>query len=170
MLRMGLGLAGALCMPQVALAARTPARSLTLYSIHTGEIASAEYLVGGRYQQDALDAFAHLLRDHRTGDVHPIDPAVLDILFEVAGMVESREAYHVVSGYRSRQTNEWKWRHGRGVARDSFHLYGRAVDVYLPRRELRDLRRAALTLEAGGVGYYPRSGFVHVDTGPVRMW
>lgn len=170
MLRWGLAVMGTLALPRPARAARVPSRSLTLYSIHTGEMLRADYFVRGEYERGALDAISQLLRDYRTGDVHPIDPAVLDILHAVAGMVGSEEPFHVVSGYRSPETNAWKWRHGRGVARDSFHLYGRAVDVFLPRRELAHLRRAALALGAGGVGYYPRSGFVHVDTGPVRIW
>jgi len=170
MLRLGMGVLGVACLPRAAWAARTPARSLTLYSIHTGEAVSADYAYGGRYQRDALAAMSRLLRDHRTGEVYPVDPAVLDILHGVAALLATREPFHVVSGYRSPETNEWKWRQGHGVARDSFHLYGRAIDVFLPRGELGQLRRAALTLDAGGVGYYPRSGFVHVDSGPVRTW
>lgn len=168
----GVGVLGALCIPGTAWGARSSARSLTLYSVHTGEEVTAEYAVGDTYDPDALAAFARVLRDFRTGETHPIDPTVLDIVHAVGRMVGGGDAFHVVSGYRSPETNEWKRRQRRhsGVAKDSLHMYGRALDVFLPRRELAQLRRAALTLEAGGVGYYPRSGFVHLDSGTFRTW
>jgi len=171
LLRLGLGVAlGSVGVPALGRATSPSDRRVTLYAIHTGEAVSVEYVVGGRYCPDALEAVSRVLRDHRTGKIHPVDPGVLDVLHEVAALVDSRAAFHVVCGFRSATTNEWKWRHGGGVARNSLHRYGRAVDVFLPGCELDGLRRAALRLGAGGVGYYPRSGFVHLDTGPVRSW
>ncbi len=170
-LRIGLGMVfGSVGVPAMGRAASPSGRRVTVYAIHTGEAVSVEYAVGGQYCADALEAVSRVLRDHRTGEIHPIDPGVLDVLHEVAALVDSRAAFHVVSGFRSATTNERKWRRGRGVARNSLHRCGRAVDVFLPGCELDRLRRAALSLGAGGVGYYPRSGFVHLDTGPVRSW
>lgn len=158
--------------PELAEAARAPVRTLSLYSIHTGESVRADYFVDGRYQRSELEALAQVMRDHRTGTIHPIDPAVLDIMFAVRRALGTPEAFHLVSGYRTPQTNEGKRRGRRrsGVAKNSFHLYGKAVDLYVPSRDLTQVRRVALALRGGGVGYYPRSGFVHLDSGPVRTW
>lgn len=169
-LRLGAGaILGGVALPHPAATAGRP-RWVSLYAVHTGEAVSAEYAAGERYHPDALEAISWLLRDHRTDEAYPVDPGVLDVLHGVADLLETRTAFHVVSGYRSRATNEWKRRLGHGVAENSYHLSGRAVDVFLPGRDLARLRRAALSLEAGGVGYYPRSGFVHLDTGPIRRW
>jgi uncharacterized protein YcbK (DUF882 family) len=145
-------------------------RSLAFLSINTGERLEADYCVGGRYQPDVMRAVGHLLRDHRTDRIHAIDPALLDQLFILRRSLGSGEPFHVVCGYRSPETNAFARRHRRGVARNSYHVDGRAVDVFLPDRDLRQLRTAALGMAAGGVGYYPRSGFVHLDTGPIRTW
>jgi len=160
--------AGMLPGSSPALAARH--RSVSLYNLHTGERLVVDYLIGGRYQREELRAVARLLRDHRTGDVHAIDPRLLDILTAVRERLGSRQPFHVVSGFRSRVTNEMRRRESRAVARNSFHLTGRAVDLFLPDRQLRDVRTVALRLGAGGVGFYPESNFVHLDTGPVRDW
>jgi uncharacterized protein YcbK (DUF882 family) len=150
---------------------RLPAsREVSLYCVHTGERATVEYYDRGRYQTDALRHIARLLRDHRTDEVHPIDPALLDAVHQLSVTLGTRSPLHVVSGYRCEATNEWLRETGYGVAEHSFHTRGRAVDFFLPGRALRDIRRAALRTRAGGVGYYPASGFVHVDTGPVRTW
>jgi uncharacterized protein YcbK (DUF882 family) len=149
-----------------------PNRSLSIYNVNTGERLSAEYSVGGEYLRDALRAIDHMLRDYRTGDVKPIDPVLLDVLHTLRRELGSDAPLHLVSGYRSPSTNERLRRSGHGVALKSYHLEGKAADVYLPDRQLADLRWAARKLGAGGVGYYPggRNGFVHVDTGPVRYW
>ncbi len=171
-LRLGGAVAAGLLVPDWARALATPSRSLGFYALHTGERLTVDYMVNGRYQPQGLDAIAHVLRDHRTDQVHPIDPAVLDILYVVRRTIGSRQPFNVISGYRSQATNDMKRRRRRrsGVAKNSYHIVGKAVDVYLPDRELRDLRQAALALRTGGVGYYPGSGFVHLDCGPVRTW
>jgi uncharacterized protein YcbK (DUF882 family) len=151
-----------------AYAART--RSLSLYAVNTGESLRVDYCVDGRYEPQGLRALDHLLRDFRTEEIYPIDPRVLDVLCDVRDALGTSETYHVVCGYRSAITNEMKLREGRGVARHSYHLSGKAMDVFLPTRQLGELRRAGLGLGAGGVGYYPRAGFVHLDVGPVRTW
>lgn len=172
-LRLGVGaaVAAAVLSPVDALAMiKAPARQLAMQNLHTGESLKVEYWVKGRYSRDGLRAISRLLRDHRTGRVHPIDPRVLDILFQINRMMGSRGPVHIISGYRSPETNAMLRDASDGVAQNSFHMQGRAIDLRLPGRPLKQLRRAALSLRAGGVGYYPESEFVHVDTGPVRQW
>jgi uncharacterized protein YcbK (DUF882 family) len=154
----------------VAEGAETSSRSLSFYNTHTAESLTVEYFARGRYQPDGLSAVNRLMRDHHTDQISPIDPRLLDIVWVLRRGLGSREQLHVVSGYRSYETNAIMRAHSRAVARDSFHCQGRAVDFFMPDRELRDVHVAALTLAAGGVGYYPGSNFVHVDTGPVRTW
>jgi len=156
--------------PRLAWAMAESSRSLAFYCLHTGEYMSVEYCAGGRYQRDALRAVDRLLRDHRTDQIHPIDPALLDRMWVLHRRLASRAQIHVISGYRSAQTNAMLRRTESGVARSSFHIQGRALDFFLPDRQLAQVRRAALGLKLGGVGYYPASNFVHVDSGPIRSW
>ena len=149
---------------------RDDVRSLALYAITTGERIAVDYRVEGVYQGDALAEVAHLLRDHRTGAEHPIDPVLLDHLAGVCMRLQTRAPIHVVSGYRSPGTNAARHRGHPDVAGHSYHVAGRAVDVYCPDRDLRAVRRAATEVAAGGVGYYPERGFVHLDSGPLRAW
>lgn len=153
---------------RAALASRS--RELRFNHLHTGETLAVEYFQSGRYQPDALDAVNHLLRDFRTGDEHAIDPALLDVLFEVRQRVGTRRSFEVISGYRSPVTNAALRRKSEGVAARSLHMSGKAIDIRLNDVRLDALRRSALTLSAGGVGYYPASNFVHLDTGRVRTW
>jgi uncharacterized protein YcbK (DUF882 family) len=156
---------------RAAALARTSVRTLSLYAVNTGDRLVAEYYADGCYQGDVLRAVDRLCRDHRTDETHPIDPALLDQLFLLRTTIGTRAPYHVVCGYRSQETNELKRLHrGVGVASHSYHVCGRAVDVFLPDRRLAALHAAATSLGAGGVGYYPESDFVHLDTGPVRIW
>ena len=166
----GLATLGLLMGPRLAAAAIPSGRTLSFYCLHTGESLTVEYWAGGRYQPDGLRAVNRLLRDHRTDLLHPIDPELLDLVYTVRRRVDSREPIHVISGFRSRATNARLRRAGHGVAARSYHLSGRALDFFLPDRDLGQIRRAALLMQGGGVGYYPSSGFVHVDTGPVRTW
>jgi uncharacterized protein YcbK (DUF882 family) len=170
-LRLAVGVvSGLVAWPRTSSAYATRTRSLSLYAVNTGERLRVDYCVDGRYESQGLRALDHLLRDFRTDEVYPIDPRVLDVLCDARDALGTDDTYHVVCGYRSAVTNEMKLREGRGVARHSFHLSGKAIDVFLPTRQLGELRRAGLTLGAGGVGYYPRAGFVHLDVGPVRTW
>lgn len=165
------GLAASLALPGTsALAARPAARSLGFHHLHTGETLTACYWQEGHYVPDALAAIDHVLRDHRTGEVKPIDRDLLDLLVALQGRLGSRVPFEVICGYRSRATNDWLRQHSSGVAKHSLHLSARAIDVRLPGRRLKDLRAAALVLGRGGVGYYPKSDFVHLDTGRVRQW
>lgn len=170
-LRLAGGLAaGALVGTRGALAATVGAtRALSLYAVNTGEHLSVEYCRAGAYEPQALAAVNRLFRDHYNDETHVIDAALLDRLYGVTRVLGTREAVHVVCGYRSPSTNAMKHHDHGGAASQSFHLTGRAVDVFLPDRDLGEIRTAALQM-GGGVGYYPRSGFVHLDTGPTRTW
>ena len=147
-------------------------RALAFHNTHTGERLETPYYVSGRYQDSALTAIDWILRDHRTGDVHRMDPKLLDLLHllkEQAAGPGQPAVYEIISGYRSEQSNE-ELRHRSGaVARHSLHLQGMAADVRLTGVPLAHLRDAALDLRRGGVGYYA-DAFVHVDTGRVRRW
>lgn len=172
-LRLGLGLGLAMMTsPLEALAARRNDRErvLSFDNRHTGERLSTVYWAEGTYVREGLTAIDRLLRDFRTDDVHPIEPRLLDLLFEVRGALRTNRSFEVISGYRTPQTNKSLRRHGRGVASQSFHTLGMAIDVVIPGRSVRDLRRAALSMRRGGVGFYPRAGFVHLDVGPSRSW
>jgi uncharacterized protein YcbK (DUF882 family) len=138
--------------------------------VHTGEKLEAVYYERGRYVVDALHAVNHVLRDFRTGDVHMIDPILLDILAALAQRTRTRKPFQVLSGYRSPKTNAMLREHSEGVANHSLHMKGMAIDICLQDASLSHLHDAAVRLGAGGVGFYPDNGFVHVDAGKVRRW
>lgn len=166
--------AAAVALPRPAFAGRRTgeaARELSFLNLHTGESLSAVYWEQGAYLPDALAWIDTLLRDHRTDEIRPMAPLLLDLLFALRRRLGTTAPYHVISGYRSASTNE----HLRSldpahVAEASLHLTGEAVDIRVPDRPLRKLRDAARGLQGGGVGYYPRSGFVHLDVGRIRAW
>jgi uncharacterized protein YcbK (DUF882 family) len=148
-------------------------RALAMDHTHTGERIEQVYASGSQYLPTALDALNHFLRDHYSGHVGRIDPALFDLLHRVQAVlgVSDGGRYEVISGYRSPATNSHlKKTRGGGVATRSLHLQGQAIDVRLPGVPLAELRDAALSLAAGGVGYYPREQFVHLDVGRVRHW
>lgn len=145
-------------------------RELSFLHTHTGERLSVEYFQNGTYLPDALDVVNHFLRDFRTGDVHQIDPALLDLLHALKASTGSGRPFEVISGYRSPATNAALRQRSEGVAAGSLHMIGRAIDIRLADVRLDALQQSALSLAAGGVGYYPASDFVHVDTGRVRRW
>lgn len=145
-------------------------RSLSFVHTHTGEALSVEYFREGTYDAAALERVNHLLRDFRTEQVHPIDPRLLDILFDLQTLTEHGRPFEVISGYRSPQTNAALRQRSHGVAEHSLHIQGRAIDVRLPGFATRRLRELALGMQRGGVGFYASSDFVHLDNGPVRFW
>ena len=145
-------------------------RALSLHNTHTGENLAITYFADGRYRAEAMRQIAVNLRDHRTGDIHDIDPTLLDLLCGLRRRMDSTEAFHVISGYRSPRTNAKLAAKSNGVAKKSLHMQGLAIDVRLPGRDLGELRRVAMAMQGGGVGYYPKPGFVHVDVGRVRNW
>ncbi len=145
-------------------------RQLALHNINTGENFNEAYWANGAYRPEVLRKLNVLLRDHRSQEVCRQDPRLFDVLWQVRQLVDSKEPYQVWCGYRSRKTNAMARRRSRGIAKESYHTRGMAMDVSLPDRGLHGLMQQARALEAGGVGYYPRSGFVHMDVGPVRHW
>lgn len=146
-------------------------RSLSLFNTHTGEsLQSVVYWSGGDYLPEALADINFLLRDHRTDQIKPMDPKLFDLLHILSNKLDNHKPFQIISGYRSPESNRKLRQTSSGVAKKSFHLAGQAVDIRLPGRNLAQLKRAALNLRAGGVGYYPQSNFVHVDTGPLRSW
>ncbi|NKN32526.1 YcbK family protein [Marichromatium bheemlicum] len=154
--------------------ARTPAerpRVLSLHHLHTNEKIAVTYRIGDRYQREGLNKLNHFFRDFRTNDVVAIDPQLFDILYDVKLRLGDPDAtYQILSAYRSPRTNAMLRRTSSGVAKKSLHMTGQAVDVRFPDLSIRHLRDTAVALGRGGVGYYPRSNFVHLDTGTVRRW
>ena len=171
-LRAALGATTALALPPPLAASvrAAPERTLAFKNLHTGEALRATFWAEGDYVGDELQAVNRVLRDHRTGDVHPMDPQLLDVLYRLQQSVAVSGPFHIISGYRSPATNRKLSANSSGVAKKSLHMQGRAIDIRLPGCELRQLREAALALRAGGVGFYPKSDFIHVDTGRVRRW
>lgn len=145
-------------------------RSLRFHHTHTGERLAVEYFSCGSYLPDALATINRHLRDFRTGEEHVIDPALLDLLHRIQAATQTAAPFEVISGYRSPKTNQLLREKSSGVAASSLHMQGKAIDIRLHDVPLAALRAAALDLRAGGVGYYPDSQFVHVDTGRARMW
>ena len=159
-----------LAVPRGVLARSVAVRALQFVHTHTGERLAVEYFEGGRYLEDALATVNHFLRDFRTGDVHTIDPGLLDLLHNLTSLTGSARPFQVISGYRSPATNEMLRNHSDGVAAGSLHMQGQAIDIRLADVPLPKARTAALALRGGGVGYYPGPDFIHVDTGRVRAW
>jgi uncharacterized protein YcbK (DUF882 family) len=155
--------------PREAEAARRE-RSVLLHHAHTGETLKAVYYADGRYQPDALKAAARHLRDWRQGLAHEVDPELLDLIWGMRKKLATTAPIEVLCGYRSPATNALLRKRSRAVARHSLHMEGMAIDLHVPGRSLRAVRAAAIGLKGGGVGYYPKSGFVHVDTGALRYW
>ena len=145
-------------------------RRIPLFNIHTGEAATVEYYADGGYRADQMDHLDALLRDWRTDAVIRMDPRVIDILYVLWTMAETERPIHVLSAYRTAETNARLARTNPLVARNSLHIEGKAVDFYLPDGDLARLYDLAISLRGGGVGWYPRAGFLHVDCGPVRCW
>lgn len=160
-------------LPEVSLAATKrnfSPRDLAFHNTHTGEKVSLTYFERGQYLTEALQEIDNVFRDHRTGDVHPIDPNLLNVLYKLQETLQVNQPFNIVSGYRSPESNFELHSHSAGVARNSLHMQGKAVDIRIEGVTTRDIRNAAISLRQGGVGYYPGSDFVHLDTGSVRYW
>ncbi|HVJ41490.1 MAG TPA: DUF882 domain-containing protein [Dongiaceae bacterium] len=172
LLGLGLGAASMTLLPRFAEAAMPTAgsRALHLCNEHTGEAVNATYWENGRYDAVALKDINFILRDHHNDEVTTIDVQLLDLLSTLHRRSGSKQAFQVVCGYRSPQTNAILVSESRGVASNSLHVVGKAIDIRLADRTPRQIRDCAKSLRLGGVGYYPRAAFVHVDTGSVRYW
>lgn len=175
MLGMGAAAAASILVPGVAWAGLRvltgqAARSLAFYNLHTDERLKAIYWEKGHYIPEALAEINYLMRDFRANKIKPIEPALLDLLCALNHKLDTSKPFDLISGYRTPHTNAMLAAHSEGVALHSMHILGKAADIRVPGRSLAVLHRVALALRDGGVGYYPRSDFVHVDTGRVRHW
>jgi len=166
-----IGASAGLILPK-AFSAPVPMRDriLSFYNTHTGEKLTTTYWADGQYVQEGLKDIEWLLRDHRVGKAHSMDTGILDILHVIQSRIDCQRPFHIISGYRSPKTNSMLRHISSGVAKKSYHMQGRAIDIRVPRYDIAKLRKAALSIRAGGVGYYPKSNFIHVDTGRVRSW
>jgi uncharacterized protein YcbK (DUF882 family) len=145
-------------------------RTLRLYNTHTGESLRSMFWAEGQFIPDALQDINKLLRDHRNDKIAPMDPQLLILLDKVSAQFGSQNVLHVISGYRSPESNAKLHESSDGVAKHSLHMEGKAIDVRMPGQNLANLRKVAMAARAGGVGYYPDSQFVHMDTGRLRYW
>ena len=162
--------AAAAVSPKRLFAGPREPREVAFFHTHTHERLSVTYFADGSYDDSSLTALNRLLRDHRTGEQHPIDPALFDILHDLRVATGSASPFQVISGYRSPSTNGVLRERSSGVASGSLHLQGRAIDIRLSDVSSAALRDAAIRLHRGGVGYYASSDFVHIDTGRFRTW
>lgn len=156
--------------PAVQTRPAADARRLFLHNLHTGDTVKAVYWQNGRYLDDALSEARHALRDWRNGRQHPMDARLFDIFHDLGQRLEVDRPFQIISGYRSPSTNAAMHARSAGVAEHSLHIQGKATDLRVEGVDLQRLHRAALSLGRGGVGFYPVSNFVHVDTGRVRQW
>ena len=162
--------AGVVARPVFAAPRVIRTRQVALRNVHTGDALNAIYWADDYYIPQSMRQIAYVLRDFHSGDVHPIDRRLLDLLARLQQMLNTNQPFLVTSGYRSPRTNALLAAVSEGVAAHSLHMQGMAVDASLPGTSLHQLRMAATTLGGGGVGYYAASGFVHLDVGPVRHW
>ena len=161
--------AGGLILPTGALATIMKPRQLCFYHTHTGEKIEIEY-TPGKYRAPVRHALEDFLRDFRTGEKHPLDPHLFDSLCAIQDCCGRQTSFEVISGYRSPKTNAYLRKYSSGVAQKSLHMQGRALDIRVSDMPTRMLRDLAKQLHNGGVGYYPKSDFVHIDTGKKRSW
>jgi len=145
-------------------------RRLSFYNTHTSERIEVIYKKGEDYNPQALEKINYIFRDHRADKVHPIDPALLDYLYDLLSKVDYHGKVHIISGYRSPETNKKLRKNGSGVAAGSLHMQGKALDFRLPGINTKTLRDTALDMKRGGVGYYKKLDFIQIDTGRVRFW
>ena len=145
-------------------------RRLSFYNVHTDERLEVCYYNQGRYQPGALRKINYIFRDHYSGEIKSIHKDLIDFLYTISKAIGHSVPFHIISGYRSPKTNAMLRRKTRAVAKNSLHMKGKAADIRVPDYDTRRLRQICMKMHAGGVGYYPESDFVHVDTGNVRCW
>jgi uncharacterized protein YcbK (DUF882 family) len=161
----------AMCLLSLATGAAAADRTIELYNTHTRETVRVVYKRGEQYVPEALAQLDHVLVDHRSGEVHEMDPRLFDQLVDLAAAAGVEPSFEIISGYRSPESNsKMSAKPGSGVSKHSLHMQGRAMDVRLKGVTVEKLRDLALAAKRGGVGYYQRSRFVHIDTGSFRTW
>ncbi|MCP5419544.1 MAG: DUF882 domain-containing protein [Gammaproteobacteria bacterium] len=164
-------LGGLAVSPGLARAMTFKERQLNFYAPSTGETVRAVYWAPRQgYVRDSLREISWALRDHHNDQFKLFDTHLLDQLYAIQLAMDYKGPFHIICGYRSPSTNAMLRKRSSQVAKNSYHMRAMAADIRMPGRSTADLRRAALSLQAGGVGYYPRSNFIHVDTGPLRTW
>lgn len=160
----------ALSVPDICSAKVAAKRTISLYHVRAQKELTLTYARGNSYDPKAMAKIASFLRDYQTGQIHRIDPGLLDILWTVQQEMGCKGPYKVVSAFRSPQTNRKLRRIKSGVAGHSLHMQGKAIDISLPGARLNQIRQCAISMQTGGVGYYPKSDFVHLDSGIYRTW
>jgi uncharacterized protein YcbK (DUF882 family) len=174
LIKLGALAAGSMAIPRFVYAGlripHAPPRALSIYNLHTDEKLSVVYWEKGSYLPDALAQIDYIMRDYRANEIKPIKRGLLDLLVRINSAIDTRAPFNLISGYRTPQTNAMLQARSDGVARHSLHIDAMAADIAVPGRDLPTLHRAAVALGGGGVGYYPRSDFVHVDVGRIRYW
>jgi len=168
-----LGIAAVAALPRSLYAGVTPVdldKALSFHNLHTAEKIALNYFERGEYVTEALRDISYVLRDHRTNDVLAMDPLLIDLLYDLKIELGTSQPFQVISGYRSPKSNAALHKNSKGVATKSLHMQGKAIDIRIEGIHSRDIRAAAISLARGGVGHYPRSNFVHIDTGAVRTW
>lgn len=163
-------IAAAAGLPTFSQAALQPKRKLAFYHIHTQQHLEVTYAYGNIYDADGLQQINQFLRDFRTGEVHSIDLRLLDMLWSISRDIGRDQVFEVISGYRSPATNSLLRKNSSGVAKKSLHMQGKAIDIRMPGVPTKYVQQCAIAMECGGVGYYPKSDFVHLDTGHFRTW
>ncbi|OBT13499.1 hypothetical protein A9264_07440 [Vibrio sp. UCD-FRSSP16_10] len=170
-LKVSLGAAALISIPKIALASPSSARIIKFNNLHTGERLQSCYFDGQTFVKSELSKIDHICRDFRRNEIHPMDKRLLTQLSQIQRVLNTDAEIQIISGYRSPATNESLRAHGhKGVARKSLHMQGRAIDIRIAGVDIAKVHDAALSIKAGGVGYYPGSQFVHIDTGAVRSW
>ncbi len=159
----------ALSLPTIGRASSDPSE-LSFYHTHTRKKLDVSYGGSGLYDQQALEKINNFLKDFRTGEMHPIDPKLLDILSSIREEFGGQGTFEVISGFRSFKTNQQLRNKSSKVAKRSMHMLGKAIDIRMTGVSTRKLQQCALDLKCGGVGFYGKSDFVHLDTGRVRFW
>lgn len=170
--RAGVAAAAALLVPSAEAFTRNLSREriLNFYNPNTDEEMSLAYSIDSQYDARLMRRFSEFMRDHHTNKAHPIDPALLDLLYAVSVLTRSNGTFQVISGYRAPETNHMLRRRSHRVAEHSLHMQGKAIDIRMSDAPVRTVRKVGMALQRGGVGYYPSANFVHLDTGDVRAW
>lgn len=145
-------------------------KALGFHNLHTDERLELAYWKNGTYNRQALARIAHILRDFRSGEAWPVNLKLVDMLYDLQARLKNDNKIEIISAYRSPKTNATLARYSDGVATNSYHTKGMAIDIRVPGTSLPKLHSVALNMRRGGVGYYPDSQFVHVDVGPLRRW
>lgn len=169
--RFGLtALACSVATPALAVPRLNGLRALSFHNLHTDERLHVDYWRDGNYDRKALGKINHVLRDHYSGDVYPMNVRLMDLLYDLQHRLGNSGAIEIISGYRSPKTNLHLAHLSGGVAHNSYHMRGMAIDLRMNGTSLTKIHKTAMTMRRGGVGFYPDSQFVHVDVGPVRTW